>query len=427
MPKSKDASFFLKDPKSTKPTLIWLHKSFKGEKPLKRSIGREIMPIDWDFTEQRPFQSRDKNINKIGQLIQEILDIIPVIKADCKRKNRIFSRSDMEAALDVILQQKNKTIKAYPEPTGNMFTDFETIIEGMKDGSILTPGKNKKRYKEATIKNYETRTLPLIRDFYEKNKLPKDWSTVTLNLYEKFISWCHNKNLANNSIGVYIKCWKRIGKLAFEKGWHSNNVFQKEEFMILKENTYDIYLNEEKIEKIYKALVPARHYDIARDWFILDCHLGLRVSDLQQIKFADFEGSVFQFVNEKTGFQVAIPIHPFVNKIIKKWKGLPPPMSDVKLNKYIKIVARIAGLTGKVIYTITKGGVLQKFVYQEWEMVSSHTCRRTCITNLLRLGFSHAQVMQVVGITRYETLMRYFKQTPEEAAKEMGQHAYYQK
>lgn len=417
----KDCSFFLKEPKANAPTLIYFHMTLPDGK-IKRSIGLKILPTDWDPASQRA-KGNGKPARVINHVIDAIITMIPGLKSECRRNNRIISSADIHAAIDVILQDKRpEKEKAAPR---DMFTDIKVIIAGMKEGSILTPGKHKKRYAAETIKSYESRTLPKLEEFYKDKKEPLQWAGVDLELYELFISWCHEKDLSNNSIGVYIKCWKRAGKIALKKGWHSNVIFQDEDFMILKEETPDIYLDEEKIERLYKQVVPVEHYDIARDWFVLDCFLGLRISDLQRIGAKDFEGKHFQFVNQKTGAHVAIPIHRHVKAIIKKWKGLPPAITEDKFREYIKEVACLAKLNDKFIYKITKGGTLQVFEFKEWEMVSPHTCRRSFITNLLKMGIPHAQVMKLAGIKRYETLMRYFKQTAEEAAHEVGKHDYF--
>jgi site-specific recombinase XerD len=418
---NKDCSFFLKEPKATGPTLIYFHITLPDGK-IKRSIQKKIIPADWDLTHQRASGSA-KPAREINQVIDAIITTIPGVKSECRRNGRVISCADVHAALDVILQDTRA--EKGKEAVKDMFQDFEEIIAGMRDGSILTPGKHKKKYTPATIKNYETRTLPKLQEFYKARKEQAVWSGVNIELYEDFISWCHEKDLSNNSIGVYIKCWKRAGKIAFKKGWHANAVFNDEDFMILKEETPDIYLDESKIERLYKQEVTIEHYDIARDWFVLDCYLGLRISDLKRVTDADFAGKHFEFVNQKTGAHVVIPIHPFVKAIIKKWKGLPPAISDQKLNLYIKEVAKLAKLNDKFIYTITKGGKLQSHTYEEWEMVSSHTCRRSIITNLLKMGIAHARVMKIVGIKRYETLQRYFKETPAEVAAEVGQHDFF--
>jgi integrase len=419
MADKKDCSFVLKDPKSTAPTPINFLMSCPDGR-VKRGTGAKLLPADWDFENQRA-KGSTRVARQINQLIEAISGIIPGIKSECRRNNRVISAADVHAALDVLLQDS----RSEKEAPRDMFTDFRAIISGMRDGTILTPGKKKGKYAAETIKNYESRTLPKLEEFYKDKKEAPQWAGVDIELYELFITWCHEKDLSDNSIGVYIKCWKRAGKIALKKGWHGNGVFDDEDFMILKEETPDIYLDQEKINKIYSQKVPIDHYDIARDWFVLDCYLGLRISDLRRVTHKDFEGKHFQFINQKTGAHVAIPIHPHVKAIIKKWKGLPPPIAEQKLREYIKEVAHLAKLNDKFVYKITKGGKLQVFEFKEWEMVSPHTCRRSFITNLLRMGIPHAQVMKLAGIKRTETLMRYFKQSADEVASEVGQHEFF--
>lgn len=422
MPIKKECSFLLKVPKATTTTPINFHMTCP-DGDVKRGIGKTIIPTAWDFPHQRA-AGNTKAAREINHLIDAITTMLPGLKSECRRNGRVLSKNDVHAALDVILQDVRAEEAKEAVPVRNMFTDIEEIIKGMKDGSILTPGRKKKKYAAETIKSYEKRALPKLQEFYSNKKEVPEWAGVDLELYELFIAWCHEKDLSDNSIGVYIKCWKRAGKIALKKSWHTNTVFDDEEFMILKEETPDIYLDEDKIARIYKQKVPIEHYDLARDWFVLDCYLGLRISDLQRVSQKDFEGKHFQFVNQKTGAHVAIPIHPYVKAIIKKWNGLPPAITEQKFREYIKEVARLAKLNDKFIYKVTKGGVLQVFECKEWEMVSPHTCRRSFITNLLKQE-PPAHVMKLAGIKRYETLMRYFKQTPEEVAEEAGKRKFF--
>lgn len=433
MPKQKSdgCSFLLDKPKSELATMI-IFQMYCPDGKVKRSIARKVLPAEWNFDTQRA-TGAGREVRETNRVIDSIIGMLPGLRSECQRTNRVMSCADVNAALDVLLQNKRKekaTQATGYVPGADMFKDFEKIIEGMKDGSTLTPGKHKKRYKPATIKSFEVRTKPKIEEFFKDRRLPSQWGIVTIEIYNDFISWCHGKDLSNNSIGVYVKCWKRMADIALNKGWHNNGVFAKKDFMILKEETPDIFLDETKIGAIYKQQVPAKHYDIARDWFIIGCYLGLRISDWGKIDPKEFTGKYFTLVNEKTGTTVAIPIHPHIKAIVKKWKGLPPAITGDKLNEYIKVVAKMAKLKKKFIYKITKGGELRVEELEEWQMVSSHTCRRSLITNLLKVKkphpIPHAIIMKLVGIKRYETLMRYFKLSEQEAAEEAGEHDFFQ-
>lgn len=416
-----DCYFLLKEPNSTQPTLIYFFLQCPDGK-VKRSIQRKIHPIDWDPETKRP--RKDRDLTKYLDTFEQLEDDI---KSDCRRNKTIISKKMVDAAIDILLQESRpeKPKKAPTEETRNMIEDFRTITAGMKDGTVLTPGKQKKKYEAPTI-TYFNRVISTLEEFYKEESLLPHYDAVTMETYNKHITWSHKKNFANSYIGATIKGWKRLAAIAAdEKHWHDNPVFDNEDFVKITEETEDIALTENEIERIYKVEMDEPHYDLARDWFVLDCYKGLRVSDLLSITQRDFEGEYFEFVNKKTGAQVALPVHPFVREIIKKHGGIPPKISDVKLNKYIKEVARKAKLNSSFVYTITKGGRLQTIRCKKWEMVSSHTCRRSFITNLLKMGLPHAQVMRLAGIRRYQTLMRYFKQTPKEVAEDVAGHEFF--
>lgn len=417
----KDCSFFLKEPKATTPTIVYFHMTCPDGK-VKRSIGLKILPTDWDPAGQRA-KGNSKPAREINQVIDAIVNMIPGLKSECRRTNRVISTDDVRAALDVILQDRRPETKT-KALARVVISDFELIIAGMKDGSITTP-RRKKKYSASTIRNYEKVILPKIKKYYKEKKKPAVWSGVTIELYNDFISWCHSCNLGNNSIGAYITVWKVVGKMALNKGWHSNEVFKDENFMVLKEDTPAIYLDDNKIELIYKHKYENEDETVARDWAVLDCYLGLRISDLRKITANDFGGNLFQFVNHKTGAHVAIPIHRYAKEILKKWNGLPPAMQEHIFRRNIKEAAKNAGLKEKFIYVATIGGHVQKFEYEEWECVTPHTLRRSFITNLLKLGIPHVKVMKLAGIKRYETLMRYFKQTAIDVANDLKKHKFF--
>lgn len=417
----KECSFFLKEPKAITPTLIYFHMTLPDGK-VKRSIGLKVLPADWDPDGQRA-KGTTKPAREINQVIDAIIHMIPGVKSECRRTNRVISCADVRNALDVILQDRRPDSKPKALARG-MLTDFESIVAGMKDGSLTTP-KRKKKYSTSTIRNYEMVILPKISKYYKERKKPATWEGVTIGLYNDFVSWCHSCNLSNNSIGNYITCWKVLSNIALDKGWHSNEVFRDENFMVLKEDTPAIYLDENKIEILYKHKYDNEEETIARDWAVLDCYLGLRISDLQKVTYNDFMGDLFQFVNQKTGAHVAIPIHSYAKEILKKWDGLPPTMQEYIFRRNLKEAAKSAGLKEKFIYVATIGGRVQQFEYEEWQCVSPHTLRRSFITNLLKIGIPHAQAMKLAGIKRYETLMRYFKQTAIDVARDVKDHRFF--
>lgn len=152
----------------------------------------------------------------------------------------------------------------------------------------------------------------------------------------------------------------------------------------------------------------------------------MRVSDIKLLnKDVNFTADSVVIANEKTDTKVVVPINKQIRAIMKKWSGLPPRMHEVEINRHIKKVCEIVKMDQPVLYFLTKGGERRDFYLKKYQMVSCHTMRRFFITELIRLGIADNKIMQLAGIKRHETLLRYKKITPEENAANMKGQAFF--
>lgn len=297
-----------------------------------------------------------------------------------------------------------------PKKATGLIKRMEAVIDKMKSGEILTPAK--KKYAAGSIKAFR-HTVRLLSSFRP------GISGVTLKTYNEFITWCHGIKYSTNYIGSQIKNWKTLGKAAGTNPIYSDKGFKK-----IQEETFDIYLDEKELKKLQDHKCTDREA-LARDWFILDCYTGLRVSDLTLLTKQNLKSGFITIANEKTGAKVVIPVHPQVKKILTKYKGFPPKISDIEINRMIKVVARKAGIKDRVLYTITKGGKREDEYLEKWQMISTHTARRSFITNLLKRGVNETLVMKLTGIKSHMTLQRYNKLSSEEAAMIMKNNSFF--
>lgn len=130
--------------------------------------------------------------------------------------------------------------------------------------------------------------------------------------------------------------------------------------------------------------------DNARDWLIISCFTGQRVSDFlrftkDMIRIEDGK-SFLEFTQKKTGKVMTVPLHPKVLQILEKRNGaFPRRISDQRYNEYIKEVCKLAGLDkptrgGK--QKVTEHGIRKvSGIYPKWELVTSHIGRRSFATN----------------------------------------------
>lgn len=156
-----------------------------------------------------------------------------------------------------------------------------------------------------------------------------------------------------------------------------------------------IYLSFEELEQIEQIdkTKLTDSIDNAKDWLIISCYTGQRVSDFmrfsdEQIRVED-DKYLIEFTQKKTGKNMTVPLHPKVLEILRKRNGkFPYPISDQKYNDYIKDVCRLAKLTQKVkgskmMETKPKSGIFRKCsgTFEKCELVSSHIGRRSFATN----------------------------------------------
>ena len=132
---------------------------------------------------------------------------------------------------------------------------------------------------------------------------------------------------------------------------------------------------------------------------------------------------------DKTGEPVYIPLHWQVKAILDKYKGLPPLITDQRLNTYIKELCKMAGFTQKVKDTRegrNKPEGAGEYC-EKYQLVTTHTGRRSCATNLYLAGFDLYFIQGILGHTKIDQTIKYLGVTRKLAAQKMVEHVYFKK
>jgi site-specific recombinase XerD len=411
------ASFILDKPNGDKDTFIFVLLSCWDGR-LKYSTKEKVHPRLWDFALQRPKVPKNDRIAKARYLkINRIDDALEVLKTNCTINGDRLTKSLAIETISAVLDHKA------PKRRMSFEAGAKQIIREMREGLLMTD--KGKLYSKGTIKNYN-QSLNALIDFSGTKRMSIEFNDVTLNTYHHFINYCNQKDWALNYTGQHLKNWKCLLREAFKKSWHKNRIYEFEDFKTLQEETFDIFLSEEELRvMIKKNLSYNREYDLARDWFIIGCYTALRVSDLKLLHTDMVSGGQIILANEKTDERVVLPVHPNVAAILKKWKGFPPPIAEQTINQKIKEVAQLCKIKGKVLYSVTQGGVRKDYYMQKWQMVSLHTARRSFITNARKNGIPDGIIMKLAGIRKAATLQRYDKLSSEEAAMIAKNHSFF--
>ena len=159
-----------------------------------------------------------------------------------------------------------------------------------------------------------------------------------------------------------------------------------------------------------------------RDAFCLGCFTGQRYSDIFNLEWSDIKNGTWYLQTKKTKDMIEIPLNDYALEILKKYKGkLRPiePLSNVKMNENLKILAEKAEFNELHRMVSYKGNQRSETIEKKYNLISTHTARRTFVTLSLEKGMRPETVMEITGHKDYKTLKRYIKITSKVKEVEM--------
>ena len=211
-----------------------------------------------------------------------------------------------------------------------------------------------------------------------------------------------------------IKVVKNLLHQAYENEVSDNQYFNKVSTKVQCLASEKIYLNEQEIMKLKELASLSQAEQEVRDLFLISCYSALRISDLNQLGKAVIKDQLITLYQQKTRNQVKIPILKEIAPLIEHYreKGFPV-VQDVKANAIIKLLAERAGITELVQRRENRGGEVRIVQERKCDMVSFHTARRSCITNLYLRGYPANYLMTLSGHRSLQALQRYIRATNE--------------
>lgn len=273
-----------------------------------------------------------------------------------------------------------------------------------------------------TIRSYKS-TLARIREYESKVKRKIDFETIDLEFYEMFrkylISDC---KLLNNSIGKHIKILKTFLNYATDKGINQNLAYKK--FKVSTEQVDIVYLTEKELLNLNSIELKSDRLKNVRDVFCLACFTGLRFSDLHKIKTENIADGTITLRTEKTKDILTIPLNDYALEIIDRHTTndkihLPHIITNQKMNEYLKELGEVAEFDDLVEKHRYSGSKKVTTKTEKYNLITTHTARRTFVTLALEKGFRPEVVMEMTGHKNYATFKRYIKITSKVKKEEM--------
>lgn len=303
---------------------------------------------------------------------------------------------------------------------GIYFTDF--IRETLE--------KRSRRKSEHYAAVYDA-LIKHIKQFSELYDCDIYTNSITEEFLDDFIIYLQEQELRHNTIVGYILKIQTMVRKASQYNYAIDGSYNAVDMQL--EDTSAVFLSMNEITRIYYYKFigqdKRRAKERIRDLFVVGCLTALRYSDYSTLTKDNFQGDYVVKRTKKTNIDVKIPIHAYVKEIFAKYNGrIPNGLCIQYVNKYLKEIMKEIGLNDPVTYSFTKGGKLVTATREKWELVSSHTARRSAATNMYLTGrMKTLEIMKLTGHRTESNFFRYIRLTSDDTARSISGDIFFRK
>lgn len=369
--------------KETEKDTIYLRHRFSLQgkaSEVKIKTNFKINRFDWDNNNEcwdhskkikSPRKEEDKLLNNEIDHFNVQFGLLKKKVQDFLNENPYPKKEDLS---NLLFGEKINTAVARTSEFPVLFSDFVDFY--IEEKSKLIHGKQKpistrteQRYRQIKEK---------VNRFYPNLKI----TDIDDDFRDNYSLFMNKLNYKPSFIIKELKFIKTFCKFANRKIDVNKEVLYWS-FIDTDENKFlDPIFSFDEIELLKNAKLEREALKNARDWLVISCYTGQRVSDLLQMTSDNIVQNEFYTVHQQKGQKdVTIWLFPEVLEIINRNGGeFPRRISAAKYNEYIKTVAEKAK-----IYQIIKGGKQEdnrKVIkeYPKWQLVTSHIGRRTFVS-----------------------------------------------
>jgi site-specific recombinase XerD len=419
-------NYHLKNKKSAEVTQINLCVRIDG-RMFKYSTGKKVNPKNWDFESKRVLKGHPNHV-ALNEYLKKLHVKFDSLVMDSQTKGSVCFetlRNDLDT-----FRGKKKKVTEKPVEEKLQFQELWTNkwLDSLKPNCAYSTIK-KKQY-----------ILQSLMQFQKETHYKLTLDNVNDVFAEKFKKWALKAKLKNgksrfnrdNTIHKYLSITKEFMKWCNKRGFTTNrdytNISSCKEFyftpfalegedisklLALDFNTIDLISYGVRPCNVAKTKTAL---ETARDSFVFRCFCGIRFSDYHSLAPNKFKGNRLSLVTQKTATNVAITLPESAFKILLKYDYKLPKLANQEENEQLKLLSKIAGFNEETTITYKRAGDQVSEVKQRWELVTSHTARKTFITNCLRAGIDAYLVMEIVGIKKESTFRRYIQVTKNDVA-----------
>ena len=375
--------FYLKSPNNAEGRSSLILVVSHGGKKYKKALGISVRVKD--FKKQRV---KDESINNRLRTIENTLN---------ERLNQFSSQRDIELAISAALTaSRGEDATTFFSPGRPFLWDY--FEEWSHRGSERAKDRNL-AYRRIT-------------DIMGRNT---DWEDIDGDWYFRFVQKCNDLNYSHNYKSTMTAKLKTVMNEGFNRGFHKNEAFRKFNTSYVPADT--IALTQEEVDALWEAELEGK-YACARDTFIIGVYCAGRFQDYSKISMENIEDGMLRYTQRKTGESIVIPCSPRIVEVLRRHGGSLPYITEQEVGRFIKQIAKFRGGTFLKTVEISRdlGGHKTVEKRQRWELISTHTARRTGATLLYKSGVPIRVCRFLTGHTTDSMFLNYLKIGKEEGA-----------
>lgn len=380
-------NFYLKNKSAKTSTLIYVTLS-ANSKRYKVSTGLSIHPRHWNSNKQKAKNSLPGQKGFNDRLIQ-IAELV---------KQRYFELLTSNQAISTTLLRE--AIK--PEEAEKESSFVEVLELFIKNSEAIGKAHN-------TLRNYKG-----FRNHIEQFKTSTRWKPSFEGIDKGFdnrfqaylIRDCES---SPSNISKQFSILKTFMEWARKQGYHDNLAYK--DFIHREKSSTKITLSQPELHAIqYCDLSHRPGLERVRDMFLFCCETSLRYSDLVNLKPINIislntsQGptTCLKLNMVKTRGNITAPLSSLAIELIEKYEDENRPtcfpiISGQKMNQALKEIAKLAGIDKEVQEVSYVGSQKKTEIRPKYELVSTHTARRTFITLRIEMGWTDRQIMVYTG------------------------------
>lgn len=338
----------------------------------------------------------------------------------------------------------NRALESLEERIDKAFYSFE-IIDSIPSVNDL---------KEALVTEDKRKALPSIEAAYDRFVIEKEkynqWSLNTVrtvrnigNLIKQFPLIKTFKDINDDSLREFVT-WQQIHRLSkntfktgqrgyanpvivknsrilkwflewsAEKGYVPGDIVARFKPSLKSIDKPVVFLEWDELLRMESYSFESEELRRARDFFCFCCFTSLRYSDAFALKKTSVYDDHFEIVTQKTDKTLKIDLNSHSRKIIERYKDEPgdyvlPRFTVASLNVLIKRLGEELHIDTPISVKQYYGNKKIERTLKKWELLSTHSGRRTFVCNALALGIAPHIVMKWTGHANFESMKPYME------------------